>query len=377
MKRLTREERRRIQRRAANIRFLAFVLILLALGVCIGYTAAHAQNACEPPKPQEVSQPSPVDDTPQEPAEQPAEDYSSLDRLELIGTFTATAYCPCVKCCGIWSEDHPSRGEDYVQKTRAGTIPEEGRTIAADWDVLPKGSEVVINGHPYIVEDTGSAVKGNHVDIFFESHEAACEFGIQQVEVYLGAEDIDDGTEPVLTIAGLWYGSVTLQRGKENKDVLSFKEERVPGILQVRPLIVNSTNRKTLRKLFGDAKASTLVGKQIQLYVDHNVRDPQDGGMTDGIRIRPYKPRVQKQEPVPPCTDCGNPIEAAMGKNAHWLAAYTTKNYGVPLCAACAQKRKEAAAAAEMQQEAENAAEVQQDSSPENFTVDPDTGEVL
>ena len=182
MKRLTREERRRIQRRAANIRFLAFVLILLALGVCIGYTAAHAQDACEPPELQEVSQPSPVDDMPQEPAEQPAEDYSSLDRLELIGTFTATAYCPCVKCCGIWSEDHPSRGEDYVQKTRAGTIPEEGRTIAADWDVLPKGSEVVINGHPYIVEDTGSAVKGNHVDIFFESHEAACEFGIQQVE---------------------------------------------------------------------------------------------------------------------------------------------------------------------------------------------------
>ena len=77
---------------------------------------------------------------------------------------------------------------------------------------------------------------------------------------YLGAEDIDDGTEPVLTIAGLWYGSVTLQRGKENKDVLSFKEERVPGILQVRPLIVNSTNRKTLRKLFGDAKGKTLIG---------------------------------------------------------------------------------------------------------------------
>lgn len=184
MKRLTREERRRIQRRAANIRFLAFVLILLALGICIGYTAAHAQNVCEPSEPQEASQPSPAGETPQKPAEHPAEDYSSLDRLELIGTFTATAYCPCVKCCGIWSEDHPSRGEDYVQKTRAGTIPEEGRTIAADWDVLPKGSEVVINGHPYIVEDTGSAVKGNHVDIFFESHEAACEFGIQQVEVY-------------------------------------------------------------------------------------------------------------------------------------------------------------------------------------------------
>ena len=162
---------------------------------------------------------------------------------------------------------------------------------------------------------------------------------------YLGVEDIDDDVEPVLTISGLWSGMVTLQRGKENKDVLSFAEERVPGIMQVRPMIVNSTNRKVLRKLFGDAKASTLVGKQIQLYIDHKVRDPQDGGLTDGIRIRPHKPRVQQRPPIPPCTDCGNPIQPAMGKPADWLAAYTTKNYGAPLCAECAQKRKDAAAA--------------------------------
>lgn len=195
---------------------------------------------------------------------------------------------------------------------------------------------------------------------------------------YLGAEDIDDGVEPILTIAGLWNGTVTLQRGKENKDVLSFAEERVPGILQVRPLIINSTNRKTLRKLYGDAKASTLVGKQIQLYIDHKVRDPQDGGYTDGIRIRAFKPRLPQQEPVPVCTDCRNPIEPAMGKDARWLAGYTTRNYGVPLCAACAQKRKDAAkAAAEAQQETENAAEMQQSSADEIPLADPDTGEVL
>lgn len=195
---------------------------------------------------------------------------------------------------------------------------------------------------------------------------------------YLGAEDIDDGTEPILTIAGLWNGMVTLQRGKENKDVLSFAEERVPGILQVRPLIINSTNRKTLRKLYGDAKASTLVGKQIQLYVDHKVRDPQDGGFTDGIRIRPHKPRPPKREPMPACTDCRNPIGPALGKDARWLVDYTTKNYGVPLCAACAQKRKDAAkAAAEVQREDENAAEVQRNSADEIPPMDPDTGEVL
>lgn len=179
---------------------------------------------------------------------------------------------------------------------------------------------------------------------------------------YLGAEDIDDDVEPVLTIDALWNGMVTLQRGKENKDVLSFKEERVPGIMQVRPLIINSTNRKTLRKLFGDAKADTLVGKQIQLYIDHKVRDPQDGGFTDGIRIRPFKPRVKKEQAVPPCGDCGGAIEAAMGKDPRWLAAYTAKHYGVSLCAACAQKRKEAAAAEQPEVEStpENAGETEE-----------------
>lgn len=202
---------------------------------------------------------------------------------------------------------------------------------------------------------------------------------------YLGAEDIDDDVEPILTIAALWNGMVTLQRGKENKDVLSFAEERVPGIKQVRPLIINSTNRKTLRKLYGDAKASTLVGKQIQLYIDHKVRDPQDGGYTDGIRIRAFKPRPIKQDPIPIkqdpipiCTDCGQEITPAMGRDARWLAGYTARNYGVPLCAVCAQNRKNAArAAAEAQQEVENAAEAQQDSTGEIPPTDPKTGEVL
>lgn len=185
--------------------------------------------------------------------------------------------------------------------------------------------------------------------------------GQERESEYLGAEDIDDGVEPVLTISGLWNGMVTLQRGKEKKDVLTFAEERVPGIMQVRPLIVNSTNRKTLRKLYGDAKASTLVGKRIQLYIDHKVRDPQDGGYTDGIRIRPFKPRVQETlPPVPPCKDCGKEITPAMGKDARWLAAYTVNKYNVPLCAACAQKRKEAAQAAK-EAPAEPAADINAD----------------
>lgn len=178
MKRLTREDRRRIQRQSANIRFIVFVLIILAMGFAMGYTTAcvagNPQTA--PAEPQAKAEVIP---------EALPEAIEHPDEPEYIGTFRATAYCPCVKCCGIWSADHPDRGDDYVQRTSSGTIPTEGRTIAADWSVLPKGSEVIICGRPYVVEDTGGAIKGNRIDIYFESHEAALEYGVQDVDLYL------------------------------------------------------------------------------------------------------------------------------------------------------------------------------------------------
>jgi hypothetical protein len=163
--------------------------------------------------------------------------------------------------------------------------------------------------------------------------------GMERDSEYLGAEDIDDGTEPILTISGLYNGMVTLQRGKENKDVLAFVEDRVPGIHEVRPMIVNATNRKTLRKLYGDAKANTLVGKKIQLYIDHRVRNPEDGGLTDGIRIRPNIPKIV----VIKCEGCGNPIQPSNGFTAEKLAQYTESKYGKKLCAVCAAAAAKAA----------------------------------
>lgn len=106
-----------------------------------------------------------------------------------LGEFTVTAYCPCVKCCGKWSAQHPSRGADYVQMTTSGTIPEEGRTVAADWSVIPSGTKIEIDGHTYTVEDTGSAVKGNHIDMFFEDHQKAIEWGVQTHKVFAVKEE--------------------------------------------------------------------------------------------------------------------------------------------------------------------------------------------
>ncbi|MEG1558206.1 MAG: hypothetical protein RR058_08005 [Oscillospiraceae bacterium] len=157
---------------------------------------------------------------------------------------------------------------------------------------------------------------------------------------YLGAYSIDDGCEPIMTIASLWQGDITLDQGrKEHHVLLQFEEKSVVGCKEVKPLILNSTNRKTLKKLYGDT-ANALSGKKIQFYIDPKVRDPQDGGITEGLRIRRLKPVDAGFAKAPECSDCGKDIVPAMGKTAAWLADYTRVNYGVPLCAGCAQRRK-------------------------------------
>ena len=116
-----------------------------------------------------------------EPATEQVPEYISL------GEFTLTAYCPCPLCCGIWSQSHPSRiGTDYIQKTASGTIPAAGRTVGADTVLLPFGTVVIIDGHEYVVEDTGSAANGKKlVDIFMNTHEETVAFGRRTAEVWV------------------------------------------------------------------------------------------------------------------------------------------------------------------------------------------------
>lgn len=65
--------------------------------------------------------------------------------------------------------------------------------VAADLDVLPYGTEVYILGHKYTVQDKGGAVTGSTIDIYFENHQDAVDFGVQYQDVYLGSEvETDD-----------------------------------------------------------------------------------------------------------------------------------------------------------------------------------------
>lgn len=102
-----------------------------------------------------------------------------LASKQRTATFKTTGYCHCSKCCGQWSPEVTGR----AASTASGTTPTAGRTVAVDPDVIPLGSTVIIDGVSYIAEDTGSAVDGNVIDIYFNSHSEACNWGVRYKEV--------------------------------------------------------------------------------------------------------------------------------------------------------------------------------------------------
>lgn len=88
-------------------------------------------------------------------------------------TFIITAYCPCTKCNGKWAGGITSTGVKAQSK----------HTIAVDPKKIPYGTKVIIDGHTYIAEDCGGAIKGNRIDVYFDTHKEALNFGRQTKEV--------------------------------------------------------------------------------------------------------------------------------------------------------------------------------------------------
>ena len=140
----------------------------------------------------------------------------------------ATAYCGCSQCCSwergnwkylkldFWNRYVTSNGRDYTGKTASGTEPHEPQeglisvdsivrpwmipvrlllfpwyllpqkgTIAADTTYYPFGTRMYIPGYGWgVVEDRGGAIKGpTRIDLFFESHQEALEWGRKKVWV--------------------------------------------------------------------------------------------------------------------------------------------------------------------------------------------------
>lgn len=104
-----------------------------------------------------------------------------------LGEFKITHYCACEICCGSWANNRPNG----IVYTASGAVAEAGKTIAVDPDVIPYGTEVVIDNQTYIAQDCGSAIQDNRIDIYCDSHEQALQLGVKYAEVFLKEGEAD------------------------------------------------------------------------------------------------------------------------------------------------------------------------------------------
>lgn len=90
-----------------------------------------------------------------------------------------TAYSPDAQSCGEFADGITASG--YSVRTNGMKL------VAADTTRLPFGSMLSIPGYDdgYIVPvlDRGGAIKGNHLDVLFPTHDQALQWGVQHVDV--------------------------------------------------------------------------------------------------------------------------------------------------------------------------------------------------
>jgi len=88
-----------------------------------------------------------------------------------------TAYCPCEKCCGKYSDGITASGH----KIRPGDV-----FVAADRKYA-MGTEMILAGYnntePVKVLDRGGAIRGDRLDVFFYTHQEALNWGVRYLDV--------------------------------------------------------------------------------------------------------------------------------------------------------------------------------------------------
>lgn len=100
-----------------------------------------------------------------------ADDYKLINMV-------VTAYCPCELCCGDWADGLTASG-----------VPAKGKIIAAPIEYA-FGIRMCIPGYgEAVVQDRGGAIKGNKIDVLFENHQEALEWGVQELEVKVYVSD--------------------------------------------------------------------------------------------------------------------------------------------------------------------------------------------
>lgn len=185
----TREERRARQRECmVRITFVCMLLLVFLAVLAALITPADADmEVCTKPVREDGRLPG--DDVPAtvrcfmteeevEQAENEMIEAALLARATRIDNVTVTHYDCCVECCGK---------VDGI--TASGVRATPGVTVAVDPDVIPLGSDVLVDYGDgdikyYRADDVGGAVKGNHIDLCVSNHQEAIELGRKTATVW-------------------------------------------------------------------------------------------------------------------------------------------------------------------------------------------------
>lgn len=180
---------------------LLFILFVSALLLDAWlFLAARQDEPVQPPETPAQDGRLPGDDIPARdpcfiPEEEIQEDYENekieaalLEQAARLDSVTVTHYCICEKCCGK-SPDHPAYGI-----TASGRPAVPSVSVAVDRSIIPLGSDVLVDYgdgeiHYYRADDTGSGIKGNHIDLCVSSHEEALALGVRTATVYYIKEE--------------------------------------------------------------------------------------------------------------------------------------------------------------------------------------------
>lgn len=192
MKRLTREERkRRSNRRLMMITYLLFLILLLCWLVAYLTMTVQAEPTLQYKSELVRDDGSiPGDDTPAttrcylteeeiEENENELIEAALLARSHRLEDVTITFYC--------------CEGRPHICGTGTG-ITASGRRVtpyvscAVDPDIIPLGSTIMIEYNGEMVylraDDTGPAVKGDHIDIAVPTHDFALSLGVQTADIW-------------------------------------------------------------------------------------------------------------------------------------------------------------------------------------------------
>jgi ribosomal protein L34E len=147
---------------------------------------------------------------------------------------------------------------------------------------------------------------------------------------FLGSYSLEPGKDLVVTIKSVVSEMITGADGKKEENmVVRFMEK------DVKPMVLNATNAKTIQKIYQTPYIDEWAGKKIQLFSE---KVKAFGDVVEALRIRPKIPTQTITSTK--CIDCAADIQAFGTMKPEQMAAYTIKNYGRALCSECATKVK-------------------------------------